>query len=131
VLGRKLTPAGRTVLAPRWLDLDPLKLERALREVDAAVDAFSEAWGKGVEPAVVEIYPFGFQAFPSGDSLAAGTTRGAHVVVAWFTEPPHLLALAHELGHVAAPGWNHARMESDEAMVRAVAAARQRQQALE
>ena len=121
---------GRRLEAPVWLDQAPDKFDRALRELDAAVEAFSASLKRNVEPDTVEIYPYGFEAFPVDNGLAAGYTHEGRITIAWYRDPPHLRALGHELCHVARPDLNHAEIDADERLTAARDAARTAQAAV-
>jgi hypothetical protein len=118
-----VTKSGYRLEIPVWLELAPDKLDRALRELDASIVAFSATLRENVEPEAVAVYPFGFEAFPVDDGLAAGYTHDGRIVIAWYRDPPHLRALAHELCHVARPHLSHSEIDADERLSAARAAA--------
>lgn len=119
------TPSGLVVRLPGWLRDADEKI--ALAEVEAGVWAYSEAWGGGglpVVPASVTVYPLGWVAFPADDyaGLVSGIVDAeGNVTVAWTggRQRPQLIALGHELGHVAAPDASETEVMGGERFVRA------------
>ena|SRR3990167_6811061 len=98
-----ITVRGIQVEVPAWML--PGQRERALREIDAGIDGFEQAWGEPTDPPPVYIWPYGsgVPATIGGQNVLVGGLTDFHsgrIVLSWSAlENPHFFAFTHELAH--------------------------------